>query len=111
MPPRVSLRRLTHPLSTRTYTISHPRLQQPYQPPNPQPYNFYRTHGRAFFKCITLAFLTFQFCHWAWLVVEAEEEKDVQDAQIRSLEGEVRLLDEGRKSHLPGGGASGEKER
>ena len=66
--------------------------------PSPPGYNFYRTHGRAFFKSFTLAFLTMQLVQWAWLVAETEEEKDARNAEIRKLEGEVRLLGEGRGS-------------
>jgi hypothetical protein len=42
-----------------------------------------------------------QVCYWAWLVLETEEIKDQKSREIESLEGEVRLLDEGKKSHLP----------
>jgi hypothetical protein len=81
-------------------------MQQQQQPPPPteQPVNFYRTHGRALFKALTLAFLTYQIAYWAWLTLEAEEIKDQKNHEIRSLEHEVRLLDESRKSHRPGGG-------
>jgi hypothetical protein len=34
-------------------------------------------------------------------VLETEEIKDQKSREIESLEGEVRLLDEGKKSHLP----------
>lgn len=76
------------------------------QPRNPHR-DFYRTHGRALFKALTLAFFTYQVCYWAWLVLETEEIKDQKTREIKSLEGEVRLLDEGRKSHMPGGGEKG----
>ncbi|KAH0848065.1 hypothetical protein FOPE_01909 [Fonsecaea pedrosoi] len=66
-----------------------------------RPVNFYSTHGRAFFKAITLAFLTYQIAYWAWLTVETEYLKDEKNREIRSLEQEVRLLDEGRKAHRP----------
>jgi hypothetical protein len=72
------------------------------QPPNPHT-NFYKTHGRALFKALTLAFFTYQVCYWAWLVLETEEIKDQKSREIKSLEEEVRLLDEGRRSHLPKG--------
>jgi hypothetical protein len=70
------------------------------RPPNPHT-DFYRSHGRALFKALTLAFFTYQVCYWAWLVLETEEIKDQKSREIESLEGEVRLLDEGKKSHLP----------
>jgi hypothetical protein len=76
------------------------------QPQNPHR-NFYRTHGRALFKALTLAFFTYQVCYWAWLVLETEEIKDQKTREITSLEGEVRLLDEGRKNHMQGGGEKG----
>ncbi|KAJ9602259.1 hypothetical protein H2200_013114 [Cladophialophora chaetospira] len=72
--------------------------------PQPErPVNFYRTHGRAFAKVVTLAFLTYQISYWAWLTLETEEIKDRKNREIKSLEEEVRLLEEGRKSHKPGG--------
>jgi hypothetical protein len=71
------------------------------QPANPHT-NFYKTHGRALFKALTLAFFTYQVCYWAWLVLETEEIKDQKRREIKSLEGEVRLLNDGR-SHLPKG--------
>ena len=77
---------------------SHPQ-QNDYNTPRPQQYNFYRTHGRAFFKSFTLAFLTYQIIYWSWLTIEAEEIRDTKDAEIKSLENEVRLLDEGRQNH------------
>jgi hypothetical protein len=85
--------------STRSFTTTRPR---PQQHPD-QNYNFYRTHGRAFFKTFTLAFLTYQILYWGWLTLEAEEEKDAKNAQIKSLEGEIRLLREGRGSHTAPG--------
>lgn len=71
-----------------------------------KPINFYSTHGRAFFKAITLAFLTYQIAYWAWLTLETEEIKDQKTRQIKSLEQEVRLLDESRKSENPSLGKS-----
>src|SRR5437660_230338 len=70
------------------------------QTPNPHT-NFYKTHGRALFKALTLAFFTYQVCYWAWLVLETEEIKDQKSREIKSLEEEVKLLDERRRSHLP----------
>ena len=66
-----------------------------------RPVNFYKTYGRAFAKVITLAFLSYQISYWYWLLLETEEIKDEKNREIRSLEQEARLLDEGRKSHRP----------
>ena len=65
--------------------------------------NIYQTHGRAIFKALTLAFFSYQVVYWAWLTLETEEIKDQKKQEIKSLEREVRLLDEGRKAHRPGG--------
>lgn len=101
-------------LPVRSFTTSlHRRQTQPSssEPETQEPhYNFYRTHGRAFFKALTLAFLTMQLAHWSWLVLETEEERDTRNAQIRALEGEVRLLDEGRRTHRLDRGETGEGE-
>ncbi|KPI45412.1 uncharacterized protein AB675_705 [Cyphellophora attinorum] len=98
--PPCTLVRLTHLASTRSFTTTRSRQQEL---PTDQNYNFYRTHGRAFFKTFTLAFLTYQVLYWSWLTLEAEEEKDAKNAQIKSLEGEIRLLREGRGSHTAPG--------
>ncbi|KAK5460854.1 hypothetical protein LTS15_002917 [Exophiala xenobiotica] len=100
--------------STRTLSTTHPFRQQAQpQPPYPsssdapapeKPVNFYKTHGRAFFKAITLAFLTYQIAYWAWLTLETEEIKDQKNREIKSLEREVRLLEENRKGHRPSTG-------
>jgi hypothetical protein len=106
--PRSSLRSLA--------TTTRLHAQPPPPTPGPQPqdystepprYNFYRTHGRAFFKSFTLAFLTYQMVHWTWLLFESEQEKDEREAEIRRLQGEVRLLDEGRGSHTSKGKRDG----
>ncbi|ETN38992.1 uncharacterized protein HMPREF1541_07034 [Cyphellophora europaea CBS 101466] len=119
MPPRLHrpiFRTTTSPLrpTLRSLSTTQPlRQHRPTPPPasdtpSPPRYNFYRTHGRAFFKSFTLAFLTMQLVQWAWLVAETEEEKDARNAEIRKLEGEVRLLGEGRGSHrLKGVGVGG----
>lgn len=90
--PRVSLRK-SH--QTRSSSSS----AQPERPTN-----FYQLHGRALFKALTLAFLTYQIVYWAWLTLEADEIKDQKNHEIKSLEQEVRLLDESRRAHRPGGG-------
>jgi hypothetical protein len=46
-----------------------------------------------------LAFFTYQVLYWGWLTLETEEIKDRVRREIRGLEGEVRLLDEGRRGH------------
>lgn len=87
-------------VTSQTFSSSSSHAQQnDYNTPRPQQYNFYRTHGRAFFKSFTLAFLTYQIIYWSWLTIEAEEIRDTKDAEIKSLENEVRLLDEGRRNH------------
>lgn len=75
-------------------------LQQSHHAPE-QPVNFYRSHGRALFKALTLAFLSYQIVYWAWLTVETEELKAHKDQEITALEKEVRLLDETRRSQPP----------
>ncbi len=111
----ISKARLPRPLQSSALILSRPtglettrrslsscpsHLQQnDYNTPRPQNYSFYRTHGRAFFKSFTLAFLTYQILYWSWLTIEAEEIRDTKDAEIKSLENEVRLLDEGRQNH------------
>ena len=45
--------------------------------------------------------------YWSWLLLETEEEKDKKNREIKSLEGEVRLLTEGRGSHTLPGNAAG----
>jgi hypothetical protein len=70
------------------------------RPSNPHR-GFYQTHGRALFKALTLAFFTYQVVYWAWLTLETEDIKDKKNREIKSLEGELRLLDEGRKAHRP----------
>ncbi|KIW72425.1 hypothetical protein PV04_00620 [Phialophora macrospora] len=69
-----------------------------------RPVNFYQVHGRAFAKVITLSFLTYQITYWTWLLLETEAIKDQKNREIKSLEQEVRLLEEGRKGHKPGAG-------
>jgi hypothetical protein len=84
------------PLST-----TRPTRVSKLDPPLTNPHRaYYRTHGRALFKCLTLAFLTYQIVYWTWLTLETEEIKDKKNREIKGLEGEVRLLDEGRMSHL-----------
>ena len=103
IPTRISTR--LHParpfvLPTRTFTGTRP-LRQRYAAEKPP--SIYQTHGRAIFKAITLAFFSYQVVYWAWLILETEEIKDQKNREIKSLEQEVRLLDEGRKAHRPGG--------
>ncbi|KEF51393.1 uncharacterized protein A1O9_12542, partial [Exophiala aquamarina CBS 119918] len=81
---------------SRTFTISR-KLQQSHNAPE-QPVNVYRSHGRALFKALTLAFFSYQVIYWAWLILETEELKDHKDREIKALENEVRLLDDQRKT-------------
>ncbi|KIX00271.1 uncharacterized protein Z518_10410 [Rhinocladiella mackenziei CBS 650.93] len=112
-PFRIStLLRPTQPL---TYTVpfrstsrslnTTPPLRQPKSASNTspeQPVNFYKVYGRALFKSLTLAFLSYQIAYWTWLTLETEDIKDQKNREIKSLEREVRLLDESRKAHRPG---------
>jgi hypothetical protein len=66
-----------------------------------RPVNFYRSHGRALFKALTLAFFSYQIVYWSWLTLETEELKAHRDQEIKSLETQVRLLDESRKGQPP----------
>lgn len=80
----------------------------PLHRPTPNPHtNFYRTHGRALLKALTLAFFTYQVVYWAWLTLDTEETKAEKSREIEKLEGEVRLLDEGRKGGLTVEGGKG----
>lgn len=81
---------------TQPFTISR-TLRQPHNAPE-QPVNVYRSHGRALFKALTLAFFSYQVVYWGWLILETEELKDHKDREIKALENEVRLLDEQRKT-------------
>ena len=86
------LSRQYHPTSTFRAQQQEPPLRS-----DPKAHtNFYRTHGRALFKALTLAFLSFQVFYWCWLTVEAEYEKNGKEKEINGLEGEVRLLEESR---------------
>ncbi|KAL6242343.1 hypothetical protein RBB50_010891 [Rhinocladiella similis] len=108
------LARAVRPSATRqtgiwqTRNLNTTRSLRQTQPPSSsegipeKPINFYSTHGRAFFKAMTLAFLTYQIAYWAWLTLETEEIKDQKNREIKTLEQEVRLLDESRKSQKSG---------
>lgn len=100
-----------HPAVLRTYLPAHlftkpfpttpPTRISALNPPRTNPHGaYYQTHGRALFKCLTLAFLTYQIVYWTWLTLETEEIKGQKNREIRGLEGEVRSLEEGRKVHL-----------
>ncbi|RMZ89100.1 hypothetical protein DV736_g3659, partial [Chaetothyriales sp. CBS 134916] len=75
----------------------------PSTPPRP---SFYRTHGRAFFKCFTLAFFTYQLVYYGWLTLETEYTRDEIEREIQAVEAEVRLLDDGRRAHRVDGSSS-----
>ncbi|EXJ96370.1 hypothetical protein A1O1_01496 [Capronia coronata CBS 617.96] len=87
----------------RCLSTTRPLRQAPSQPQQERPVNFYRTHGRALLKALTLAFLTYQIAYWAWLTLETEEIKDQKNREIKSLENEVRLLDESRRAQKSSG--------
>ena len=92
------------PSSTKLFTTTSPALTSELYSSRSNPHRaYYQTHGRALFKCLTLAFLTYQVMYWTWLTLETEEIKDRKNREIKGLEGEVRLLDEGRRSHLAEG--------
>ncbi|KAF7514155.1 hypothetical protein GJ744_004480 [Endocarpon pusillum] len=92
------------PSSTRPFTTTSPTLTSDLYSSRSNPHRaYYQTHGRALFKCLTLAFLTYQVVYWTWLTLETEEIKDQKNREIKALEAEFRLLDEGRRSHLAEG--------
>lgn len=71
----------------------------------PSPHGaYYKTHGRALFKSLTLAFLSYQIFYWAWLTLESEMYKDEKNRTIHELEGEVRMLSSGQGTHVLDGG-------
>jgi len=106
--------RLTFRTAQRTFSTTRLRQQEQY-PSNQQQYshpaskpakssnpstNFYKSHSRALFKSLTMAFLSYQIFYWAWLTFETEAMKDEKGAEIKALEGEVRLLGSGRGTHV-----------
>lgn len=80
---------------------TYPPLRQAHHAPDEQPVNFYRSHGRALFKALTLAFLSYQIVYYVWLTLETEELKEHKDREIQTLETQVRLLDEARRNQPP----------
>src|SRR5271170_7312243 len=103
------------PTTRRTFHTSPTHHQAPPPSPTPQPpnphTNFYRTHGRALFKALTLAFFTYQVVYWAWLVVETEEVMREKNREIQSLESQVRLLSKERSTNSDSGEGSGKEGR
>lgn len=84
----------------RSFTSTNTNLQtKPASQPSPHG-NFYRSHGRALFKSLTLAFFSYQVFYWAWITLEAETTKDEKRKIITGLEEEVRLLASGKGSHV-----------
>ena len=65
---------------------------------------YYQTHGRALFKCLTLAFLTYQIVYWAWLTLETDEIKANKEEEIKGLEAQARML---QKEQFRHGSANG----
>lgn len=61
--------------------------------------NFYRSHGRALFKSLTLAFFSYQVFYWSWITLETETMKDEKNREIAGLESEVKLLGSGVGTH------------
>ncbi len=101
--PPLSRAFLSAPSSIKLFTTTAPGLTSDIYSSRSNPHRtYYQTHGRALFKCLTLAFLTYQILYWTWLTLETEEIRDQKNREIKGLEAEVRLLDEGRRSHLAG---------
>ncbi|KAL2392125.1 hypothetical protein ABEF95_003213 [Exophiala dermatitidis] len=98
---RRSAPRNTNAFQTRPFSTVLPLRQAQVRPE--KPVNFYRSHGRALAKALTLAFLSYQIVYWAWLYLETEEIKHEKNQEIKALEREVRLLDENRRSQKSGG--------
>ena len=98
------LRTTLRPRSSKPFTTTLPTRTPDLNPPRSNPHRaYYRTHGRALFKCLTLAFLTYQTVYWTWLLLETEEIKDRKNREIEGLQGEVRLLQEERRGQLTEG--------
>jgi hypothetical protein len=93
----------------RTFHTSRPFRQEHSDPLAHR--NFYRTHGRALFKALTLAFFTYQVVYWAWLVVETEGVMREKNREIQSLESQVRLLSKERSTNSDSGEDSGKEGR
>lgn len=81
------------PLSIELLHTTPPNLTTPPLPSNNPHRAYYQTHGRALFKTLTLAFLTYQIVYWAWLTLETGEIRHQKEREIRGLEGEVRGLE------------------
>lgn len=90
----------------RGFAATASRTQQPAAASNPHA-NFYKTHGRALFKSLTLAFFSYQVFYWFWLTLETETMKDGKSRTIQSLQEEVKMLTSGKGTHILDG--AGEK--
>lgn len=86
--------------SSRSFTTTPPSRTSELYSSRSNPHRaYYQTHGRALFKCLTLAFLTYQIVYWTWLTLETEEIKEGKNREVKGLEGELRLLEERGRSH------------
>lgn len=83
-------------------TLRPRRLNSTYQPPDPpksasNPHrNFYKTFGRPIAKNFLIAVCTYQLLYLGWTKLESMEIKQQKEAEVQSLEGELRSLTKGR---------------
>ena len=78
------------------------RHESTYQPPTPQDEqqrsgsnrhrDFYRTFGRPLAKNFLIAVATYQLLYFSWLKLESLEAKRDGEAEVKSVEGELREL-------------------
>ena len=74
------------------------RWNSTYQPPDPPRAasnahrDFYKNMGRPVFKSFLIAVCTFQAIYWSWLKLESLEIKENKDAELHSVEEELRSL-------------------
>lgn len=84
------------------------RLYSSYQPPNPPKEEksstyanaqraFYRDFGAPVAKVFLGALVTYQVLYWGWLKLESLETKEKKNAEITSLEAQVRGLTTDKK--------------
>ncbi|KAJ9142543.1 hypothetical protein NKR19_g7185 [Coniochaeta hoffmannii] len=53
---------------------------------------FYKTFTRPVAKCLLLAMFTYQLAYYAWVKLETDEIRHEKDAEIASLEEQVKAL-------------------
>ncbi|KAF2098675.1 hypothetical protein NA57DRAFT_75912 [Rhizodiscina lignyota] len=96
-----------------TYRQARLNSTPSYQPPNPpqkaatpnsseesdprgsaaKPHRaFYSNFGKPLFKTFLMALFTYQVLYWGWLKLESIEMKRDKDAEVKSLEDEVKGL-------------------